>query len=152
MQALIHLLLTVFFCVSREVWSSKNPRLRKRHLGLGTVLKIKFRKKVWKSSFLHMNFANIKVADCYLPPLLHLEWVTSLENKIFFWKNALTIKCSTYFVDSSHAALSEHSSANIINIYIFLYKSEKYTFWSKHLKFLKHVKLEFELPKTTAVI
>ena len=64
----------------------------------------------------------------------------------------LTIKCSTYFVDSSHAALSEHSSANIINIYIFLYKSEKYTFWSKHLKFLKHVKLEFELPKTTAVI
>ena len=60
------------------------------------------------------------VADCYLPPLLHLEWVTSLEKKIFVWDKIG--ECSTYFVGSSHAALSEHFSANILNIDIFLCK------------------------------
>ena len=35
---------------------------------------------------------------------------------------------STYFVDSSHAALSEHFSANIMNIFFFLYKEKKVYF------------------------
>ena len=58
----------------------------------------------------------------YQPPLLHLACVISLENNGFFFYDKIR-ECNknTYYVDSSHAALSEHFSANILNIdYFFL--------------------------------